>query len=306
MESGMLSKQIENAQKKVEEQNFVMRKNVLKYDDVLNKQRTVIYAQRRQVLEGEDLSEQVREWIREVIERVVTAYTQDAEETDLSALVQAMQDLYATEITEPELREEVGTAREALIDEFVDDALDEYKAKEEEMGDELMRELERFVILQVVDTRWREHLENMDYLREGVHLRSMAQKDPLVEYTAEGHHMFDELGANIREEVVFTLFHAEIAPEDAEALALEGAAGNGGGFAYEHEPLAGADAIAAAGAGEAVALGGGSAVATAPTLAAPGTSVVTGQRVVAEKDKIGRNDPCWCGSGKKYKKCHGA
>jgi preprotein translocase subunit SecA len=305
MESGLLSKQIENAQKKVEEQNFVMRKNVLKYDDVLNKQRTVIYAQRRQVLEGEDLSDEVRTWIREVVERVVRHFTPEAgEDLDLDALVQAMKDLYATEITVAELREEVGASQDALVDEFVEDALDEYKAKEEEMGDELMRELERFVILQVVDTRWREHLENMDYLREGVHLRSMAQKDPLVEYTAEGHQMFDELGASIREEVVFTLFHAEVAPEDAEALALEEAAGNGG-FAYEHEAPVGADAIAAAGGGDGIGAGGG-AVATAGLLTEPATSVVTTQRVVAEKDKIGRNDPCWCGSGKKYKKCHGA
>src|SRR5204863_9457972 len=202
---------------------------------------------RRQVLEGEDLSDEVREWIREVIERLVTQYTQDGVDTDISALVQAMQDLYATEITDDELRQEVGTSREALIDEFVDDALDEYKAKEEEMGDELMRELERFVILQVVDTRWREHLENMDYLREGVHLRSMAQKDPPVEYTAEGHSMFEELNAGIREEVVGLLFHAQLTPEDAEALELAQDGANGRGLAYQHQSLAGADASAASG-----------------------------------------------------------
>src|SRR5438045_9377159 len=134
--------------------------------------------------------------------------------------------LYGTDITVEELREEVGLEREALLEEFTQDALDEYRAKEAEIGENpeselpLMRDLERFVILQVVDTRWREHLENMDYLREGVHLRAMAQKDPLVEYTAEGHTMFEELNAAIREEVVFTLFHAELAPDDAELLAL--------------------------------------------------------------------------------------
>jgi preprotein translocase subunit SecA len=310
MEAGILSRQIENAQKKVEEQNFVMRKNVLKYDDVLNKQRTVIYAQRRQVLEGEDLSEQVSEWIREVVERVVDQYTSvEDQQIDLDALVQAMHDLYDTEITTDELREEIGTEREALIDEFVDDALDEYKAKEEGFGDNpetgqpLMRELERFVILQVVDTRWREHLENMDYLREGVHLRAMAQKDPLVEYTAEGHGMFEELNGAIREEVVFTLFHAELAPEDAELLALQNGHPDGGGLEYEHQSLAGADAIAAAGmAGGEL---GGSVSTAGATLAPAATSVATGQRTVSEHQKLGRNDPCWCGSGKKFKKCHG-
>jgi len=307
MEAGILSRQIEGAQKKVEEQNFVMRKNVLKYDDVLNKQRTVIYAQRRQVLEGEDLSDEVREWIREVVERVVTEYTSAdlTEDWDLNALVKAMQDLYATEITEEELREEVELSREALVDEFVEDAIDEYAAKEEELTPALMRDLERFVILQVVDTRWREHLENMDYLREGVHLRAMAQKDPLVEYTAEGHVMFEELSGAIREEVVFTLFHAELAPEDAQLLEDElAASANGGGLAYEHESLAGADAIAAAGGDGAG--GMGAAVATAGVLTSTGTTVTTGQRVLSEHDKIGRNDPCWCGSGKKFKKCHGA
>jgi preprotein translocase subunit SecA len=312
MEAKLLSRQIENAQKKVEEQNFVMRKNVLKYDDVLNKQRTVIYAQRRQVLEGEDLGDEVRAWIREVVERMVDQFVDaEAQEIDLDALVQGMKDLYATEITADELREEVGVDRASLIDEFVEDALDEYTAKEESFGENpdsgqpLMRELERFVILQVVDTRWREHLENMDYLREGVHLRAMAQKDPLVEYTSEGHAMFEELNAAIREEVVFTLFHAALAPEDAELLAMQDGQGNGAGLEYQHQSLAGADAIAAAGmaGGE---LGGSVSTAGATMAPAASGSVITGQRVVADKDKIGRNDPCWCGSGKKFKKCHGA
>jgi preprotein translocase subunit SecA len=297
MEASILSRQIENAQKKVEEQNFVMRKNVLKYDDVLNKQRSVIYDQRRRVLEGDDMSDEVKIWIDEVIERVVDQFTEEqySEEWDLQALVNAMTALYQTEITVEELREELGEiSREALAEEFRADAQDEYTAKEEELGAELMRELERFVILQVVDLRWREHLENMDYLREGIHLRGMAQKDPLVEYTGEGHKMFEELGAAIREEVVLTLFHAEIAPEDQAALAQPAAGPNGGGpnggVQYQHETAAGADAIAAAGAGQSVA-----------------TALPAAQTVVSTAhDKIGRNDPCWCGSGKKYKKCHGA
>jgi preprotein translocase subunit SecA len=316
MEAGILSRQVENAQKKVEEQNFVMRKNVLKYDDVLNKQRSVIYEQRQRVLKGEDLSEQVRDWIDEVIERIVTAYTESefSEEWDLEALCRAMEDLYAPDepITPAELREEVALEREALIEEFQDDARDRYEEKEKglslnpETEQPLLRDIERFVILQVVDLRWREHLENMDYLREGVHLRAMAQKDPLVEYTAEGHVMFQDLNAAIHEEVVATLFHAEIEVEEVDQLQQAQAAQglDGGAVAYEHESLAGAQAIAAAGAG---ALAGDvGSMTSAGAIDAGGGSVATQQRVVSERDKIGRNDPCWCGSGKKFKRCHGA
>jgi preprotein translocase subunit SecA len=317
MEAKILSNQIENAQKKVEEQNFVARKNVLKYDDVLNKQRTVIYEQRRRVLEGEDLSEEVKLWIDEVIERTVAAYTQGEypEEWDLDALCKAMQDLYATSdpITPDELSEEVGLDRAALVEEFQEDARDTYEEKEKALGlnpeteQPLLRDVERFVILQVVDVRWREHLENMDYLREGVHLRAMAQKDPLVEYTSEGHAMFEELNAAIREEVVMTLYHAEIEVEEAgdlqQAQAAQGL--DGGGFAYEHDSLTGAQAIAAAGAG--TMLGGDGASVTAGGIGSGGGSVATQQRVTSEREKnIGRNDPCWCGSGKKFKRCHGA
>jgi preprotein translocase subunit SecA len=308
MEASILSKQIESAQKKVEEQNFVMRKNVLKYDDVMNTQRQVIYEQRRRVLEGEDLSEDVKEWIGEVITSVVNEHTaaEFQEEWDLAELVTAMDALYGTGVSVDELE---NLDREAIIDEFVEDALDAYSDKEEEverMETGLMRSLERYMILHVVDTRWREHLENMDYLREGVHLRAMAQKDPLVEYRHEGHLMFQELGLAIREEVVSALFHAQVTPQDADALqASDGWDEDGAdALAYEHQSLAGADAIAAAGAGAAVAAP--AAAVAAGTLGGGATTVTTGQRIASEFDKVGRNDPCPCGSGKKFKKCHGA
>jgi len=309
MEAKILSNQIEGAQKKVEEQNFVARKNVLKYDDVMNSQRVVIYEQRRAVLEGQDMSDQVREWIDEVIARTVAEFTQEdyAEEWDLEGLVKQMAALYDTEVTVDELREDLGeVTRESLMEEFQEDARDSYTAKEEELTTDLMRELERFVILQVVDQRWREHLDSMDYLREGVHLRAMAQKDPLVEYRHEGHIMFEELGAQIREEVVLTLFHAQLDPSAADALETSGSpnGGSGGGqLQYQHESLAGAEAIAAA--------GGGSVGATA-TLSMSGGSSTTSTAgaprpiVKSEQENIGRNEPCWCGSGKKFKKCHGA
>src|SRR5437763_2659472 len=290
MEAKILSRQIEAAQKKVEEQNFVMRKNVLKYDDVLNRHRGRIYEQRRQVLEGEDMSEQVKLWIDEVVEDTVAQFTEEAyaEEWDLEALTNAMAALYPTEITAAELREDLGDiTRDALIEEFQADARDEYAAKEEEFGSELMRELERFVVLQVVDVRWREHLEHMDYLREGIGLRAMAQKDPLVEYTAEGERMFTELSRAIRGEVVLHLFHAELAPEQAQQELAQQQQGNGN-VRYEHETAQGAEAIAAAGG-------------AAPTLGLSPVAVQT-----SSPHKVGRNDPCWCGSGKKFKKCHGA
>jgi preprotein translocase subunit SecA len=304
MESGLLSKQIENAQKKVEEQNFVARKNVLKYDDVMNVQRQVIYEQRRRVLEGQDLFDDIRQWIEEVVAFNVANFT-DAElpeEWDLAGLVQQMQALYGTDITEEELREEVELSREALAEEFTEDALETYEEREQSFGADantsqpVMREIERYVILQVVDTRWREHLENMDYLREGVHLRAMAQKDPLVEYRAEGHVMFEDLSRLIREEVVLMLFHVELAPADVEQLQpVEQPAG---AMQYEHEIAAGADVIAAAGGGAGAVAG----AAAATALADPPRP----QQVVNEHRDIGRNDPCWCGSGKKFKKCHGA
>jgi preprotein translocase subunit SecA len=301
MESGLLSKQVENAQKKVEEQNFVSRKNVLKYDDVLNTQREVIYAQRRQVLEGADLSEEIQSWVDELIEQLVTLHTETeySEDWDLGALVQAFNALTDADVTVEELREDMDEiTREALIEDFREEARELYAEKEKLWGDEVAREVERYIVLEVVDTRWREHLENMDYLREGVHLRAFAQKDPLVEYRSEGHVMFEELGGLIREEVLLLLFHAQIEPREAEELMRQDDL-DGGGFAYEHESLAGADAIAAAGLG-------GEAMAVSTGIGGGGGAVATQQRVTADREKLGRNDPCWCGSGKKFKKCHGA
>jgi preprotein translocase subunit SecA len=301
IEASILSRQIESAQKKVEEQNFVARKNVLKYDDVMNSQRLVIYEQRRRVLEGDDLSEEIREWVREVVAINVAGFTESdhAEEWDLEGLLGQMQALYGTDITLEELHDEVDMTPDALAAEFAEDALDTYTEREEGFGENpesgllLMRDIERFVVLQVVDTRWREHLENMDYLREGIHLRAMAQKDPLVEYRAEGHVLFEELGRLIREEVVLSLFHVELAPEDAAELRPVEAPSH---LEYAHDTFAGADAISAAGAAELGVGGAATALAEQPVQ----------RQIVNEHRDLGRNDPCWCGSGKKFKRCHGA
>ena len=301
IEASILSRQIEGAQKKVEEQNFVARKNVLKYDDVMNSQRLVIYKQRRQVLDGEDLSAEIDEWIREVVAVNVAAFTEAerAEDWDLEGLVAQMNALYGSDITLEELQAEVEITPDALIAEFTEDALDTYAERSgsfgenPESGTPLMREIERFIVLQVVDTRWREHLESMDYLREGIHLRAMAQKDPLVEYRGEGHALFDELGKLIREEVVLTLFHVELAPEDAAELRPVDAPSH---LEYAHDTFSGTDAILSAGAGELGMAGASTALVDPPAQ----------RQVTNDHRDVGRNDPCWCGSGKKFKRCHGA
>jgi preprotein translocase subunit SecA len=277
----------------------------------MNVQRMVIYEQRRRVLEGEDLSDEIADWLDEVVARIVFTHTEAeySEEWDLDGLFKEMEGLYEMEIRRDEI-DAGGTSREELIDEFQSDARDAYEQKVEEYGPELMREVERYLILQVVDLRWREHLEAMEYMRDGIHLRAMAQKDPLAEYRAEGHVMFEELRDMIREEIVRYLLHVQIerpeAPPELEPAGAGPDGRNGGGLVYEHESLAGADAIHAAG-GAAAARQGGTRTATAGGGAGAATSVATsGQRVASEWDKVGRNDPCPCGSGKKYKKCHGA
>ncbi len=303
MEASILSKQIENAQKKVEEQNFVSRKNVLKYDDVMNVQRMVIYEQRRRVLEGADLSAEIEGWMDELVARIVYEHTESdyQEEWDLDSLFKEMEGLYETEISPEELGPSL--TREELIEEFQTDVSDAYAAKAEEYGPELLREVERYLVLQVVDTRWREHLESMEYMRDGIHLRAMAQKDPLSEYRSEGHGMFEELTTIIQEEVVRYLLRIQIErpPEQPEA---EPAAAGNGDLVYEHESVAGADLIRAAGAPPAE--GARTPGATAGAGAGAATTVSTGQRIASDWDRVGRNDPCPCGSGKKYKRCHGA
>jgi preprotein translocase subunit SecA len=254
------------------------------------------------VLHGQDLSEQIREiWMPEVIENVVASYTQEEvqDDWDVNGLVTGMENLYGTGVTADELK---GLDHEGMTQEFLDDALDAYTEREKELDEVqegLMRDLERFIVLQTVDIRWREHLENMDYMREGIHLRGMAQKDPLVEYRNEGHTMFQDLNASIQEEVVTLLYHAEVTADDSAAAELQKQNGSANGaMSYEHASLAGADAILAAGTSTAAAgfAGGGSSA----------TPVAQRPKVNSEIENIGRNDPCWCGSGKKFKKCHGA
>ncbi|MEU8851359.1 preprotein translocase subunit SecA [Streptomyces sp. NPDC048384] len=219
IENKMVTRAIASAQSQVEQQNFETRKNVLKYDEVLNRQREVIYGERRRVLEGEDLHEQVQHFMDDTIDAYVGAETAEgfAEEWDLERLWGAFKQLYPVKVTVEELEDAAGD-RAGLTAEFIsesikDDIHDQYAAREAQLGSEIMRELERRVVLSVLDRKWREHLYEMDYLQEGIGLRAMAQKDPLVEYQREGFDMFTAMMEGIKEESVGYLFNLEVQVE---------------------------------------------------------------------------------------------
>ncbi len=303
LEAKMLTKTVENAQKKVEEQNFLIRKRVLEYDDVMNEQRRVVYKYRREILEGRDISETARDELEGVIERLVDEYTPGdiLEDWDMGEMETQLRLIWPVGIEVASLAPET-VDREQLKDALDDDAMSAYDEREEQLGTELMRSLERSILLQVIDNRWREHLFDMDYLREGIHLRGFAQIDPLVAYKNEGYTMFEELMHAIWDEFSKLIFRAEIQ--------IEG--GNGAESAYQPTALAYSggtlEAQPSALEGVAVATGGAGAVDVAAAEAAgPSNGGEVVETVVKdEHDKLGRNDPCWCGSGKKYKKCHGA
>ncbi len=301
IEAKMLSKTVEGAQKKVEEQNFNIRKRVLDYDDVLNKQREVIYSERRRVLEGEDLGEQARDWVAETLVDTIGQY-EDGDalpvDWDLESLFGALNGYYPMGFTVDDIRADLEHAsdpltRDELLDKIEDDMMDAYDRRETELGEALMRDLERWVLLQLIDQHWREHLYNMDYLREGIHLRALGQKDPLSEYRLEGHTMFDEMMAILKGEFVRYMFHIQVEkpPEVEEQRVSEV------DYSYQSEPVQGFDGAAPE---EDVV------DAEAEMAQDRGSVAVVEQRVLSDDEKVGRNDPCPCGSGKKYKRCHGA
>ena len=310
LEAKMLTKTIEGAQKKVEQQNFLIRKRVLEYDDVMNEQRRVIYKYRREVLEGKDMSEVAREQLALVVSRLVDAYTPGdvIEDWDLGELQTQVQQLWPSTVDLSGLAPET-TDREALREQLVADALATYDRRESEFGDEVMRQLERAILLQLIDNRWREHLAEMDYLREGIHLRGFAQIDPLVAYKNEGYSMFETLMNSIWEEFARAVFHVEIEvqPGRAQPFGEEEPARAPANVQYSggtpEQPSALGQAAVATAAGADVAADramGGNGDGESPVFAEQETVVKD------EREKLGRNDPCWCGSGKKYKKCHGA
>jgi preprotein translocase subunit SecA len=327
IEAGMLSKQIEKAQKKVEEQNFLQRKSVLEYDDVMNEQRRVIYAYRNEVLEGKSIGEEARQEVANVLERTIEQYTPGdiMEDWDMDGLYVALGQFFPRDLDDEALNPETAD-RESLIDSVTELAQARYDEREAELGEELMGALERFLLLEIIDERWREHLYDMDYLREGIHLRGFAQIDPLVAYKNEAFALFGDLMNSVWADYTRMVFNAQVNVEGQNGAANGAGAGGGAGpapFAASGSATragrvsysggrsaAGAGAIAAAAASAGVQGGGGpqavGAYAENGGGLEPELAPVVEQRVVDEEHQVGRNDPCWCGSGKKFKKCHGA
>jgi len=315
IESPMVTRAIERAQKRVESRNFEIRRHVLQYDDVINKQREIIYRQRREVLKGEGLRDQVLEMLRSLVERLVDTYCPDSlhpEEWDLQGLAEQVGLIYLEpgEVTAQELQktawgdEEPGfgrhrdEARRRLVTELFSRGERSYERREAELGPELMRELEKLVMLRVVDAKWMAHLDAMDDLREGVGLRAYGQRDPLTEYKLEAFEMFNEMIGSIQEEIVRMMFKVRVERKVEMPVEHRGQA-----VKAEAPGLAvGAPAAVPAGA-----VGGAAAGGAAPG-GAPAGPVRPGGRArtpVVKPKKVGRNDPCPCGSGKKYKKCCG-
>jgi preprotein translocase subunit SecA len=312
IEAGMLSKQIEKAQKKVEEQNFLIRKRVLEYDDVMNEQRRVIYAYRDEVLEGKSIGEEARREVAGVIERTIDQYTPGdfMEDWDLDGLFIALGQFFPIDLGEEDLDPE-RVDRMVLTDRITEMAMERYGAREQALGEELMGALERFLLLQIIDERWREHLFDMDYLREGIHLRGFAQIDPLVAYKNEAFTLFGDLMNSVWTDYARMVFNVEVNVEGengggapAPSFAAAGSSTRAGRVSYSGgESAVGAGALAAAAAAAGGAQGGfGEIDADEEAMPMP----VIEQRVVDDEHQVGRNDPCWCGSGKKFKKCHGA
>ena len=279
IESKMVSNAIRSAQTQVESQNFEMRKNVLKYDDVMNRQREVVYRERREVLEGKDISELVKEFIDDTVSAYVSAATADGfpEDWDLEKLWNALKSLYPISFTIADIEKDFGGREgldsESLIHRVITDAQAKYAERESILGSDVLRELERKILLSVLDRKWREHLYEMDYLQEGIGLRAMAQRDPLVEYQKEGFELFSAMMDSIAEEMVGYLFNVEVSIEDENVQAK--------GLQQPEAPQQ-------------------------LRYTAPSESGTAAAIAPSQVGEVSRNAPCPCGSGKKYKRCHGS
>ena len=272
IQNRMISNAVESAQKKVEGRNFSIRKNVLKYDDVMNVQREVIYKQRRQVLDGENLSESIKKMIESLSEEVVLTYaSNDGEEINVESLDTDIRNIFGIEMAE--FIKENSKDSNAIISKLQELALNKYAEKETEIGSEYLRELERVVMLKVVDQKWMDHIDSMDELKNGIGLRAYGQQDPVVKYRTEGMEMFEEMVLDIKHDIVQILMNLR-KQEDVkreETAKITGAA---------------LQAINSVDSGEQI-------------------KSDVNRTVVNQEPKIGRNDPCPCGSGKKYKNCCG-
>ena len=327
IENKRVSDSIASAQKQVESQNFEMRKNVLKYDDVMNRQRHAIYADRRKVLEGADIESHLRANVERVVDRAVRAETPGyAEDWDLDKVWETMGSLYPVRLDIDDY-EDVEINQDQLAQDFVDDALAAYDAREEELGEDTMREVERQVMLQTLDHKWREHLYEMDYLREGIGLRAMAQRDPLVEYQREGGDMYNAMMEAFSAEVITQIFNVKVqrprveAVKDAEgktvdAKAIEERLAETKGKTKDKTEDGDEDETASGTKDkdlrDQVIVGDGKKKRGGKLQYSnadeSGHAVAHEEEAPEEDDPYagtGRNEKCPCGSNKKYKQCHG-
>jgi preprotein translocase subunit SecA len=265
IEAGMLSRSIENAQKKVEGRNFGIRKHVLQYDDVMNKQREVIYKERRKVLDGQDMRDQILSMVESIVDTSIELYTANSEypeEWELEDLNRHLQNQFGLEKFY-DVSDIESLTKESLREQILNTCIAYYEKKEQEFETEQLREIERILMLRVVDNKWMDHIDAMDQLKQGIGLRAIGQEDPVRAYQMEGFDMFQEMIRNIQEETVKVLFHLQ---KDA---------------VVQRKAVAKVNPVGS------------------PDGPSPGQTIIN-------KEKVGRNDPCPCGSGKKYKKCHGA
>jgi preprotein translocase subunit SecA len=292
----MVTKAIERAQRTVEDRNFEIRKDVLQYDQVMNEQRKVIYKRRQQILEGGDLRDEAFSAIQAAIRNAVELHCpgEFPEEWDVEELHRQIGLYFPIRVTIEQINGL--THRDELVDLLHDDAAELYEAKEDAIGTETLREIERRVMLSVIDQHWREHLYEMDYLREGINLRAMGQRDPLAEWQREGFDMFSAMMGLIEEDFVRYVFHLEVVTDDETERPARGLS-----YSSSDDAVQGssgfAAAAAAAAADDMLPAGGGAATVVEDEAA---------QQPVRVEKTPGRNEPCYCGSGKKFKLCHGA
>jgi preprotein translocase subunit SecA len=313
----MVTKAIERAQNTVEGRNSEIRKDVLKYDEVMNEQRKVIYAFRNQIIDGEDLQERTRESLEATITELVQSAcpSEYHEEWELDRLIAELAQYYPTRFSAEDLHEATNSGQ--VIESVVTEAFEYYDEHSASMpgGEETARQIERDVMLQIIDQRWRDHLAEMDYLREGINLRAMGNQDPLVAWQREGFTMFGQLIESIDDDYLRYILHVEAqveaAPEPDMARAVYQAA---------DDPVAGTNTLTAAMFADAGGIVDPTEEAVVPTRAQTGTQAPPRPNVASNgangaaaapivkgaQQKVGRNDPCWCGSGKKFKLCHGA
>jgi preprotein translocase subunit SecA len=308
LESRMVSKAVERAQGTVEGRNFEIRKDVLKYDEMMNEQRKVIYKRRQQILDGEDLRETATEAIGNAIGRLVDSFCSGdfSESWDIPGLLDAASGYFPTRVTKEQL--EQLHHDEEIEDLLAGDADELYAAKEESVGTDTLRDIERRVMLSVMDQYWREHLYEIDYLFEGIHYRQIGQLDPLAEWQREGYNMFEAMMGQIEDDFVRYVFHLQVVVDEPARPQVRNVQ-----YSAPVDPVQGSSAIEAAlaaGPPPDEGMGGGEGMAPMPMpgpapAAAPVATDLPQQQPVKVEKTPGRNEPCFCGSGKKYKLCHG-